>query len=197
VIFVIRLMQLASLLLAVSACAKTAEPVSTAADAEVADTVSLLSTRWQVEDIDQVGIIDSSMITIEFRGPENLAGSAGCNRYFGVFEQTGDRISVSPLGLTRMACAEALMNQERRFVDAMAATARFAIENDNWLVFYDAAGTERVRALAIAADAASPPAPKPAPQPLDAAATASLRFDCRVPGLQRFREPPRSWLLPS
>ncbi len=162
--------------LVVLACAEPAEsPSETGGEVSDGD-VSLLNTSWRVESIDLGGVIDMSMITIEFPEKGRLAGSSGCNNYFGSVTVTEERIELTPAGVTRRACAPALMNQERRFLDALQAAFRFAIDADTWLVLYDEAGTERARAIAFQADAATEPSYQTAP--LDAALSTSFYFDC-------------------
>ena len=59
-----------------------------------------------------------------------VAGRGSCNRFFGTVEVTGDRIQFSPFGATRMACPEAIMDQETRYFKQLQAAERFAIEGD-------------------------------------------------------------------
>ena len=123
---------------------------------------TLDGTVWQVEDIDGGGIIDRSMITMDFTEPARIAGTTGCNRYFGDATVTGDALSLGHMGSTMRACAPALMDQEQRFLNALDDAAKFAIDDDTWLVVYDAEGLERLRAIEVDAD---PNAKRPQPQP--------------------------------
>ncbi|WP_379889803.1 META domain-containing protein [Marinobacter lacisalsi] len=92
------------------------------------DPESLLTgTRWVVEDLNSQGIIDYSRITIEFSGNGRIQGNAGCNRYSGNYEITGEGIDVSELATTSMACAPALMKQEDRVLDTVANARRFGL----------------------------------------------------------------------
>ena len=81
---------------------------------------SLVGTEWWVEDIEGTGVIDNSHTTITFPEPGRVAGDGGCNRYMGSYEGEGDRLKFGPLASTRMACPEALMNQDDRFHQALA-----------------------------------------------------------------------------
>lgn len=76
--------------------------------------------EWVVEDLAGTGIIDRSRITVEFLQDGRVAGRASCNRYTGSYQLTGEALSFDEPATTRMACAPALMNQERRFLDLMA-----------------------------------------------------------------------------
>lgn len=59
---------------------------------------SLAGTMWQVEDIDEGGIIDRSHVTLEFESDERVAGTTGCNRYFGTLQIDGSLFAVSGAG---------------------------------------------------------------------------------------------------
>ncbi len=94
----------------------------------------LTSREWLVEDIDNGGVIDRSHVTLTFSEDGKLSGSTNCNRYFGEYLRQGDTLSFMPLGVTRMACAEALMYQEQRFLNALQAAERFSIDATGALI---------------------------------------------------------------
>ena len=59
-----------------------------------------------------------------------LSGSGGCNRFFGSYEtgSEGD-LSVSPLGATRMMCAEpGVMELEAAFFEVLSNASSYSIE---------------------------------------------------------------------
>lgn len=60
--------------------------------------MKLPGTTWQIEDIDKAGIVDRSMITLQFSMDGGVAGSGGCNRYFGGVSLQSDQLSFSQLG---------------------------------------------------------------------------------------------------
>lgn len=98
-------------------------------DQELAHCQPLLTSReWVVEDINAGGVIDRSHATLTFSEDGKLSGNTSCNRYFGEYQLRGDRLSFTPLGTTRMACPEALMNQEQRFLNALQAAERLSID---------------------------------------------------------------------
>jgi heat shock protein HslJ len=142
----------------------------------------LEGTVWQVEDIDNGGIIDRSMITMDFTEGGRILGFTGCNRYFGNATAAGGVLSLRGIGSTRRACAPALMTQERRFLNALNDSARFVNDKDKWLVFYDAEGVERIRGIRVDVD---PTAERPEPQ--DIGSGAPVLFDCGVNGAIGFR----------
>ena len=76
---------------------------------------------------------------MRFEEGGRLSGHAGCNRFFGAFEITGDRIAVGPLGATRMACPGPVMELERVFLHALETASGFARDGTR-LVFTDTQG---------------------------------------------------------
>lgn len=105
---------------------------------------SLAATAWIAEDIESGGVVDRVRSTLAFEGDGRVFGNGACNRYFGTVKFSGDRLQLTPLGTTRMACLPAVMDQETRFLAALAATASFRSEGGK-LLLVDQAGTTRVR----------------------------------------------------
>jgi heat shock protein HslJ/membrane-bound inhibitor of C-type lysozyme len=164
-----------------SACSEDT-PMTEKSTTAVTTLPVLEGTVWQVEDIDSGGIIDRSMITMDFSEGGRILGFTGCNRYFGDANVARDALSLGGIGSTRRACAPALMGQEQRFLNALNDSARFAIDKDTWLVVYDAAGVERLRAIGIDSD---PTAKQPEPQ--DIGSGRRIGFDCEAKGAISFR----------
>lgn len=96
----------------------------------------LTGPEWRIEDVGGAGIVDGSTVTIVFEEGGRVAGSTGCNRYFGRYDLTAAGLGFGPLGATMMACPEALMGQERRVLDAFAQVRRFDIDDTGALVLF-------------------------------------------------------------
>jgi heat shock protein HslJ/uncharacterized lipoprotein YbaY/membrane-bound inhibitor of C-type lysozyme len=94
----------------------------------------LAGPEWVVESIDGNALVGDSRATITFREGGRVDGLASCNRYLATYELTGEGLSISGGASTMMACAPSLMEQERRFLDALAAVRRFEIAPDGALV---------------------------------------------------------------
>lgn len=96
------------------------------------EPLPLVGTTWTLSSIaagDAVtSVVSGTEITSAFAADESLSGSAGCNRFSGTYTVAGDRLSISPLATTKMACAGYVMTQERVFLAAMGRVASFAIE---------------------------------------------------------------------
>lgn len=94
----------------------------------------LIGRTWVVEDIAGTGLIDGTRVTLGFGTEGRVAGSGGCNRWFAGYELTGEGLSIGPAGATMMACAPALMAQERRFFEALAQVTGFDLDATGALV---------------------------------------------------------------
>jgi uncharacterized lipoprotein YbaY/heat shock protein HslJ len=99
------------------------------------------------EDIAGGGIIDNSNVTLNFDEAGGMGGSSGCNLMGGRATETGDRLTLGEIISTMRACAPAIMDQERRYFDALAATERYVIDPQGFLLLYagDKAAPSRFR----------------------------------------------------
>ena len=86
---------------------------------------SLSGSEWLLEDLGGSGVIDNIQATLTFPEAGRIAGNASCNRFSGAAQVSGDRVKLGPLASTRMACPEAVMNQETKYLNALHAADRF------------------------------------------------------------------------
>jgi heat shock protein HslJ len=96
---------------------------------------SLPDSAWLAEDIGQAGVIDMLQSTLKFDVNMNVSGNGGCNRYFGSAKVNGDEIIFSQLGSTKMACSQAVMNQEQLFLTALTAMRSWRIDAERNLLY--------------------------------------------------------------
>jgi heat shock protein HslJ len=96
---------------------------------------SLSNTEWLLEDLSGNGVVDHARATLTFLEPGNVAGNGSCNRFFGTAEIHGDAIKLGAMGSTRMACPEAIMNQEAKYLEELQAAERFEWK-DPYLLIY-------------------------------------------------------------
>ena len=95
---------------------------------------------WRVSAFAAGEDVTGAALTIAFEGDGRIHGSAGCNRYFGRYETgPGGALRISSEGVTRMACEPAMMETERRFLDALDAVRGAQVEGHR-LVLTDADG---------------------------------------------------------
>lgn len=92
----------------------------------------LRDTRWSLQTLDGAPVASTGP-----RGPQqltlrtasqHLGGFAGCNTLRGRYTQRGTSIALKPIATTRMACEPELMQQETRFLQALAAIDSYRIE---------------------------------------------------------------------
>lgn len=95
----------------------------------------LWGTAWRLEDLGGAGVLDRVEATLEFTEAGKVAGSGSCNRFFGTVEISGASIKFSPLGSTRMACVEAVMNQEGKYLKALQDAERYARDGSALLIY--------------------------------------------------------------
>ncbi|NNU80132.1 META domain-containing protein [Halovulum dunhuangense] len=111
------------------------------------DPMELLTgAEWVVEDITGGGVVDAGRVTLVFDRLGRVAGTGGCNRFAGPFTLTGEGLSFGPTAATLRACVPALMDQERRFFAALAATNRFDFDETGALMLVSAADGSAIRA---------------------------------------------------
>ena len=70
-----------------------------------------------------------------------VAGAAACNRFFGSATISADSIALGALGSTKMACPEPIMEQEKRYLEALGNATRFAVEGKTLSIWTK--GTEK------------------------------------------------------
>lgn len=101
---------------------------------------TLEGTPWVLESLGPAEaatpVLTSTRITAFFDRTEGkVSGSAGCNNYLGTYRFDGDKVTISPLGLTRKACPEEVMLQEQAYLGALQEVARFEIAGDTLKLF--------------------------------------------------------------
>src|SRR5580692_9616249 len=70
-----------------------------------------------------------------FPGSREGSGYGSCNRFFGAAKISGDTIKLGPLASSRMACPEAVMNQESKYLGALQAAERFEWKDSHLLIY--------------------------------------------------------------
>ena len=90
----------------------------------------LTGVTWQPRTVGDEAIAQDSGMFIRFEVDGSIQGHGGCNKFFGSLEQTDSGIGVGPLGGTRMACPEAIMDRETAFMDAVSKISNFQSSKD-------------------------------------------------------------------
>ena len=110
---------------------------------------ALSGTPWQATGINNgKGGVSSTattgMATALFGTDMKLSGNTGCNTYNTTYKTTGNTITIAtPMATTRMACDQALMEQEQQYLAALAKAAVFVV-TESKLELRDSAGALQV-----------------------------------------------------
>lgn len=100
------------------------------------DVASVLGSQWELVSLGGTPVIESgNKPTLIFPEPGRIAGTASCNRYSGSAQITpeGKLVLSAPnaIAVTRMACAEAALNeQEMRFLRLLGSAGQMKLEGD-------------------------------------------------------------------
>lgn len=118
-----------------AACSGT--PGSPTAPAAAADALS--ATSWRLLTLGGRPVLPGVRVTAVFLADEQrVAGSAGCNRYFGSAVADAARLQVGLLGSTMMHCGDTVMPQEHAYLDALQKATRYTVESGRLLLGSDA-----------------------------------------------------------
>jgi heat shock protein HslJ len=85
----------------------------------------LPGTNWRATQIAGQPAVAEAMASLAFR-EDGIAGTTGCNSFHGSATLAEQTLTIGPLATTRMACEPPRMDQEMRFLEALAATRSFA-----------------------------------------------------------------------
>ncbi len=93
----------------------------------------LVGKEWVLNSYGVTGaektVIPNPEITLAFSSNNRIYGSAGCNRYFSAYEAgRNNTLSIQNIGATKMWCGGRVMDQEKRYFEAVGNTSTFTIE---------------------------------------------------------------------
>ena len=107
---------------------------------------ALPNSSWVATSIDDSPVIDDAQPSLAFDANLNVSGNSSCNRLTGSATVAGKALNFGALATTRMACAEALMEQELRFFVALNEVQSWAIDPDSGeLLLNNSAGRPIIR----------------------------------------------------
>lgn len=95
---------------------------------------------YQVEWIGERPLIDRSMLTLTLLDDQRAAGLAGCNNWSASYQLSGNTLSLQNIATTRKLCAPALMEQEQRFLTALARVQRWEFAEHQQLLLWPEQG---------------------------------------------------------
>lgn len=100
---------------------------------------SLNDTTWTIITIGQLPVLEGVNTEVKF-ADGRISGSAGCNRFNGSYEISGNVLTFAGIASTRMMCPEKQMAQESSFLSLLSGplTKRYTVEG--YLILSDDKG---------------------------------------------------------
>jgi heat shock protein HslJ len=91
----------------------------------------LIGPTWRLTTISGQPVLSGTTVTATFSSEQRVAGSAGCNSYFGRAQAETGTVAIGPLGSTIMACSpDVVMTQEYSYLRALEAATRVEVRGD-------------------------------------------------------------------
>jgi uncharacterized lipoprotein YbaY/heat shock protein HslJ len=118
-------------------------------------TAKLEGTRWDLIELDGQPLVAAASVPANLflnADEKKLSGSSGCNVLVGSYKLYRSSLHFMPVGLTKMACPESLMNQEQAFLHALSATTSYCVMSETLALH----SGERVLARFKSLDVSSP-----------------------------------------
>lgn len=103
-------------------------------DPGLAGIPGLQEGEWRVTQIGGDVVPQDSAPTMTFATDGRLYGSTSCNRFNSSYSLDGTSLGVGTLAATKRACETGLMEQERRFLDAISLIENVSLEAGGFLV---------------------------------------------------------------
>lgn len=88
----------------------------------------LVGTEWRLVSLGGAAVLDAAPATLSFPEAGRVAGQGSCNRFFGSYTLVDDRIAFGQMGMTRMACAGPVGEQESRYMAALQKAQRVQVD---------------------------------------------------------------------
>ena len=121
--------------------------------------VDLQERTWQLMSYSDgrggiVSVLRDTEITAVFGDDYAISGNAGCNHYGGPYELNGEEISIGPLFMTEMYCAEpeGVMAQESAYLAAIETARTWNIAAGKLTLFDDAGAIRCVYSMGAFTD---------------------------------------------
>lgn len=154
---------------AIARTAPVAAPAVAAPPEAPAASVTLLGTAWRLDRLTGAAIKGGAQPTLEFPTEGRASGNGSCNRFNGIVSLQDGAIMFGGLATTRMACPEAVMQQEEAYLSALRESVRFEADAEK-LTIHSAGREEPLRFV----PAPAPAAPAQGIRSSPAAAASSL-----------------------
>ena len=91
-------------------------------------------TEWRLIELDRQKLVAESEVTLHIDMPRMaLSGSAGCNPFRTSFQDSGDRLEIGPVALTKRFCTlpKGVMEQETEFVHVLQSVDHLSRDGES------------------------------------------------------------------
>jgi heat shock protein HslJ len=129
--------------------AATAALLASCATEPAAPPEQLANTAWRLASVPGTALTDPPRSTLRFFDRQLAGGSLGCNAYSTTFFADARGLRFGAFAPTRETCPPAVMEQEARFRDALAATRGLRFDDKGALLLLDADGKTVARLEAM------------------------------------------------
>ena len=92
-------------------------------------------TSWRLMTLGGASLLLGTEITVSFEGGQ-IHGSSGCNTYGGSYQVDGDKITMTDLYNTEMACMDpqGVMDQETEYLELLRDAQAFQIDEGELVI---------------------------------------------------------------
>jgi len=88
----------------------------------------IVGVEWMLEEMDGKTVDHETVSSLMLNERGTAGGKGGCNRFFATITVSGDALAFSQIGSTFMACANAAMERERAYFDALGRVATYRLD---------------------------------------------------------------------
>lgn len=89
--------------------------------------VALSDSHWLVVRMNGAEVQSAKVPELDFGQDGRVSGTSGCNRFTGSYTEGNGRLELGPLASTRMACPDALGQQETDFFQALSQVVAYGV----------------------------------------------------------------------
>ncbi|HET9887414.1 MAG TPA: YbaY family lipoprotein [bacterium] len=108
---------------------------------EAQEAGTLVGTSWKLQDLQGKRVLNQVEATLSFPEAGLVAGNATCNSFFGTVQVKGQSMKFGPIGSTKMACADSIMDQETKYLQALHKVEKFTIQEPEHILVLELDGT--------------------------------------------------------
>lgn len=95
------------------------------------DSASLRGGEWRLVTMQGAAVAAEPGATLEFGDEQQISGRSFINRYFGSYTPgPGGAIAIGPVGMTKMAGPEPLMQQESTYIQLLGQVDRYEVTRE-------------------------------------------------------------------